>query len=74
MKDKDIRKNGSGCNDPTAYAAITKVTKEGKMKPRDRIKDVSDVMHIIKSFLDLIDFEIVGHITLKDKQTGRRYE
>jgi hypothetical protein len=74
MKDKDIRKNGSGCNDPTAYAAIAKVTKDGKSKNRNRQKDVFDAMHIIKSFLDLIDFEIVGHIKLKDKQTGRIYE
>jgi len=28
MKNKDLRKNGSGCNDPTAYKAITNI--EGK--------------------------------------------
>lgn len=70
----DIRKNGSGCYDPTACAAITKITKEGKTKHRNRQKDVSDIMSVIKRVLDILDFEIVGHITLKDKQTGRRYE
>lgn len=68
----DIRKNGSGCNDPTAYAAITKVTKEGKMKSRNRMKDVSDVMSIIKRILDILDFRIEGHIVLIDNHTGKR--
>lgn len=37
----DIRKNGSGCNDPTAYAVITKITCECKVKTRSRRQDKS---------------------------------
>lgn len=70
----ELRKNGSGCSDPTAYAAIMKISKEGKKKGRDRDKDVSDVMHIIKRILEIIDFELGSRIILVDKQTGRRYE
>lgn len=28
----ELKKNGSGCSDPTAYAAIMKVSREGKTK------------------------------------------
>ena len=70
----ELKKNGSGCSDPTAYAAIMKVSKEGKPKKRHREQDVSDVMHIIKRFLEIIDFELGSRIVLVDKQTGKRYE
>lgn len=70
----ELKKNGSGCSDPTAYAAIMKVSREGKKKGRDRDKDVSDAMHIIKRILEIIDFELGSRIVLVDKQTGRRYE
>lgn len=69
-----LKKNGSGCSDPTAYAAIMKVSKEGKQKGRFREQDVSDAMHIIKRFLEIIGFELGNRIVLVDKQTGRRYE
>lgn len=72
--DKDLRKNGSGCSDPTAFAAIAKITRDGKMKPRNRDKDVNDMMSIIKRILDIMDFRLEGRLILIDKQTGRRYE
>lgn len=68
------KKNGSGCSDPTAYAAISKVSKEGKIKGRHREQDISDAIHIIKRMLEIIDFELGSRIILVDKQTGRRYE
>lgn len=70
----DLRKNGSGCSDPTAFAAIVKITRDGKMKPRNRGKDVNDMMSIIKRILDIMDFRLEGRLILIDKQTGRRYE
>ncbi|MDF2881692.1 MAG: hypothetical protein K0R54_2249 [Clostridiaceae bacterium] len=70
----NIGKNGSGCSDPTAFAAIAKVTRDGKLKARNRQHDIDDAMHIINRFLDIIDFKLEGRITLIDKQTGRRYE
>lgn len=70
----ELKKNGSGCSDPTAYAAIMKVSKEGKLKPRNRDKDVTDMMSVIKRILDIMDFRLEGRLILVDKQTGRRYE
>ncbi len=67
------KKNGSGCSDPTAYAAIAKLSRNNEMKPRDRDKDVADIMHIIKRTLEIIDFDIEGHIILVDKRTGKKY-
>lgn len=74
IQDKELRKNGSGCSDPTAYAAIKKVDRIGRKKDRNREKDISDAMHIIKRFLDIIDFEIDGRLILVDKQTGIKYK
>lgn len=70
----ELKKNGSGCSDPTAYAAICKVTREGRLKPRNRDKDVTDMMSIIKRILDIMDFRLEGRLVLIDKQTGKRYE
>lgn len=70
----ELKKNGSGCSDPTAYAAIMKVSKTGKPKKRYREQDVTDAMHIIKRFLEIIDFELGNRIVLVDKQTRKRYE
>jgi hypothetical protein len=68
------RKNGSGYSDPTAYAAIKKITRDGRVKPRDREKDVADMMHVIKRIAEILGFEIEGHIVFIDKQTRKRYE
>jgi len=70
----NLKKNGSGCSDPTAFAAIKKVGRNGKLKPRNREKDVTDMMSIIKRILDVMDFRLEGRLVLIDKQTGKRYE
>jgi len=70
----NIGKNGSGCSDPTAYAAIKKLGHDGKLKDRHRGKDVEDMIHIIRRTCEMMDFEIDGHLTLIDKQTGRVYK
>lgn len=65
------RKNGSGCNDPTAYEALKNI----ESRPRtQRDKAVSDFVAIVKKLAEIADFEISGRIVLVDKQTGRRYE
>jgi len=69
----DLRKNDSGYNDPTAYAAISKMSYNSEPKKRNRAKDIADAMHIIKRLLEIIDFEIDGKVTLVDKQTGKKY-
>lgn len=68
------KKNGSGCSDPTAYAAIKKLDRKSNPRPRKRSKDIEDMMHIIRRFCEIMDFEIDGHIVLIDKQTGQKYK
>ena len=74
IKDKELRENGSGYSDPTAYTAICKVTNECKLRLRNRNKDVSDMMSIIKRILDIMDFRLEGRLVLVDKQTGIKYK
>jgi len=62
--------NQSGCKDLTAHEAIKSVTKEEHQNE----KKVRDAINIIKSFLDLIDFELIERIKIKDKKTGKQYK
>jgi hypothetical protein len=54
----------------TAHEAIKSVTKEEHQNE----KKVRDAINIIKSFLDLIDFELIERIKIKDKKTGKQYK
>lgn len=62
----DIRKNGSGIYDHTAYKAIKNVEKE-----RERF---SKVLQTIFSVCDLADFHVEGRIKLYDKKTGKLWK
>lgn len=62
-KPGDLRKNGSGYLDPTAYKAIRKVDKE-----RERMMKLLDTIFTI---CDYAGFHVEGRITLRDKKTGR---
>lgn len=74
VDNNNIGKNGSGCSDPTAYAAIKKVAFSGRLKNRNRDKDVADMMSVIKRILDIMDFKLECRLVLIDKKTGKRYE
>ena len=55
--------NASHAADPTTKDAI----KSADEQP-ERVKDA---VKIIKTFLRLLDLELVGRIKIKDKKTGR---
>ena len=63
MGNDDLKRNGSGYTDPTAYNAIKNVTEEEKK--------LSKVIKTIKSIAELAGYEIEERIVLKDKQTGK---
>ena len=63
MKNKDLRKNASGCPDPTAYQAIKKIDKEDA-----RFKKL---LKSIFSICELAGYEVYGRITLVDKASGK---
>lgn len=60
---EDLRRNGSGYIDPTAYEAIKNIDTES-----DRFYKL---LGTIFSICDLAGFHVEGRITLKDKKTGR---
>lgn len=59
----DLRKNGEGYSDPTAYAAIKKADAE-----HDRM---SKVIREIKEICASSGFSVEERIVLKDEKTGR---
>lgn len=60
---EDLRRNGSGYIDPTAYEAIKNIDTES-----DRFYKL---LGTIFSICDLAGFHVEGRIVLKDKKTGR---
>lgn len=61
---KDLKKNGSGVYDPTAWKAIQRAEKAAQEK-----YDI--VMEQIERICDEAGFEILDAIILKDKKSGR---
>lgn len=59
---EDIKRNGSGYYDPTAYKAIKQLT-EGE-------KRVSRVIKTLQAVAHLAGYDIEGRIVLVDKETG----
>lgn len=68
MNRKDnIRYNGSGYYDPTAYKAIKNIREDKENKAKKVIKTIQNVCH-------LAGFEIVGRVTLRDVDTGEVFK
>lgn len=63
----DLKRNGSGCLDPTAYEAIMRV--EGDYDQERFHK----LLHTIFNLCELSDFYVEERIVLKDKRTGKVY-
>jgi len=63
MNDKDLRKNGEGYSDPTAYEAIKNADKEDEK--------FNKLLHTIFYLCELAGFQIQGRIVLLDKRTGK---
>lgn len=61
--DNDIRKNGSGYYDPTAYQAIRNIDADD-----ERFHKLLDTIFAI---CELSDFHIEERIVIKDKRTGK---
>lgn len=67
----DIRRNGSGCVDPTAYKAIRNVMKEEGRKKTGSDQRFEDLLKAIFTICELSDFHIEERIIVKDKRTGK---
>lgn len=65
--DNDIRKNGEGYSDPTAYKAI-----RNSMKDKDPDSErFHKLLYAIRDICDLAGFSIEERIILKDERTGK---
>lgn len=61
----DLKKNASGCYDPTAYKVIKKVEEEDEKFHK--------LLHTIFYICKLAGFEIEGRIVLTDIKTGKTW-
>ena len=71
-----IYRNSEGYNDPTAGVAVgevTKVEKREKSHKKDDNEAETSLITMLKQIISLAGFELVGRITLRDKETGKEY-
>lgn len=57
--------NNSGCNDPTAYAAIKLIA--------DEEQRVGELVKALRIIARLAGFEIVNRVELRECRSGRTY-
>lgn len=69
--DKDLKKNGEGYPDPTAYKAIKKVDEEPVNKVDDADERFNKLLHTIFNICELSGFHIEGRIVVKDVKSGK---
>lgn len=73
--EKDIKENGSGYPDPTAYKAIKNVIKDEKISVHDdETERFNKFLNIIFSAADLAGFRIENRLVVKDKKTGKIWD
>ena len=62
--------NASGCPDPTAYAAIEKVSKE----ELELSNKVLKLLKVLKTIIDWAGFELISRIEIRDKKTRKEFK
>lgn len=66
-------KNGEGYPDPTAGAAWGNIRREERQQETERLQAISNLIPVMKQTAELVGFEVVGRIALRDKATGKEY-
>lgn len=67
-------KNAEGYSDPTPGEAMSNIRREQRQQEvAERLAVISRLIPVIKQTAELAGFEVVGRITLKDKETGKEY-
>lgn len=65
-------KNAEGYSDPTPGEAMSNIRKEQRQQEAaERLAVISRLIPVMKQTAELAGFEVVGRITLKDKETGK---
>lgn len=70
-RENDIKRNGEGYFDPTAYHAIKNASMEENRPTFAEDDRFHQLLETIFYIAENADFEIQGRIILKDKKTGR---
>lgn len=67
-------KNAEGYSDSTPGEAMSNIRKEQRQQEAaERLAVISRLIPVMKQTAELAGFEVVGRITLKDKETGKEY-
>lgn len=67
-------KNAEGYSDPTPGEAMSNIRREQRQQEAaERLAVISRLIPVMKQTAELAGFEVVGRITLKDKETGKEY-
>ena len=67
-------KNAEGYSDPTPGEAMSNIRKEQRQQEAaERLAVISRLIPVMTQTAELAGFEVVGRITLKDKETGKEY-
>ena len=67
-------KNAEGYSDPTPGEAMSNIRREQRQQETaERLAVIGRLIPVMKQTAELAGFEVVGRITLKDKETGKEY-
>lgn len=67
-------KNAEGYSDPTPGEAMSNIRRERRQQETaERLAVISKLIPVLKQTAELAGFEVVGRITLRDKETGKEY-
>lgn len=67
-------KNAEGYSDPTPGGAMSNIRREQRQQEAaERLAVISKLIPVLKQTAELAGFEVVGRITLRDKETGKEY-
>lgn len=67
-------KNAEGYSDPTPGEAMSNIRREQRQQEvAERLAVISRLIPVMKQTAELAGFEVVGRITLKDKETGKEH-
>lgn len=64
-------KNGEGYSDPTVGAAYGNIRRGEKQREIAAMESINNLIPLMKQIAALAGFEVVGRITLRDRERGR---
>lgn len=68
-----MNKNSEGYSDPTPGAAWSNMRREERQQEAERLSAISNLIPVMKQTAELVGFEVIGRIALRDKATGKEY-